>query len=115
VSEALDGPPRAWRWAAAVLGLLPHALPMSWVVSAALDGSPTQAGAPLVLLVEIPIAAVLFAVAHDFRAACAGCARCCARQRCSALSRSPRLPCWSAPSAERSIRRTSPGRAVGRT
>jgi hypothetical protein len=66
VAEVVGGPRKVWLWAVVVLGLAPHALAMYWVVDAAVDGPPVQGDAPLALLYEVPVAAIVFAVAHDF-------------------------------------------------
>jgi hypothetical protein len=67
VAEVVGGPRKVWRWVVVVLGLLPHALAMYWVVDAAAKGPPVRGDAPLVLLYEVPVAAIVFAVAHDFK------------------------------------------------
>jgi len=67
VPEARGETGRTRRWTAAALGLLPHVLPLSWVVAAAAAGPPDSANAPLALLVEIPLAVLLFVLARDFR------------------------------------------------
>jgi hypothetical protein len=67
VAEVVGGPRWVRLGVVVVLGLLPHALTMYWVVAAARDGPPDQGNAPLALLYEVPVAAIVFAVAHDFK------------------------------------------------
>lgn len=59
---------RTWRWVAWGLSLLPHALPMWWVISSAMSSSREIRGnTAYVILVEVPISVIVFAVASDLK------------------------------------------------